>query len=185
MKSDKSIGRTLFLLIFFIIIFTIGIGSFSWISFQNQNNKISGNLNTINNFIILTDDARIVQVDFKKQVQYWKDTLLRGNDPASFNQSYNEFLNQDKAVDAGLAKLKENIAKQNMDTSLVDKIITFHKDLHDKYTQAIQNYDKNNIQSFRIVDGLVKGIDRAPTNDMDSLVKQIQQKENSGKWQIV
>ena len=66
-----------------------------------------------------------------------------------------------------------------MDTSLVDKIITSHKDLHDKYTQAIQNYDKNNIQSFRIVDGLVKGIDRAPTNDMDSLVKQIQQKENS------
>ena len=179
MKSDKSIGRTLFLLIFFIIIFTIGIGSFSWISFQNQNNKISGKLNTINNFITLTDDARIVQVDFKKQVQYWKDTLLRGNDPVSFNQSYNEFLNQDKAVEAGLAKLKENIVKQNMDTSLVDKIITSHKDLHDKYTQAIQSYDKNNIQSFKIVDGLVKGIDRAPTNDMDSLVKQIQQKENS------
>jgi len=70
------------------------------------------------------------------------------------------------------------MTKQNMDTSLVDKIIRSHKELHNKYTQAIQSYDKNNIQSFKIVDGLVKGIDRDTTDSMDLLVKQIQQKEN-------
>lgn len=179
MKSNRNIGKTLFLLIFFVIIFTIVIGSFSWISFQNQSNKVSSKLSTISNFITLTDDTRIVQVNFKKQVQYWKDTLLRGNDPASFDKSYNEFLKQDEDVQNGLAKLKENMTKQNMDTSLVDKIINSHKELHNKYTQAIQNYDKNNIQSFKIVDGLVKGIDRSTTDDIDLLVKQIQQKANS------
>lgn len=179
MENNKSIGRTLFLLILFIIMFTICIGSFSWISFQNQNNKTTSNLNTISNFVTLTDDARVIQVNFKKQVQYWKDTLIRGNDPASFDKSYNEFLKQDEAVQTGLAKLKENMAKQNMDTSLVDKMIASHKELHNKYTQAIQSYDKNNIQSYKIVDGLVKGIDRTPTDDMDLLVKQIQQEEDS------
>lgn len=179
MKSNRNIGRTLFLLVCFVIIFTIGIGTFSWISFRNENNKVNSKMYSINNYVTLTDNARIVQVDFKKQVQYWKDTLLRGNDAASFDKSYSEFLKQDEAVQTGLVKLKEAMSKQNMDTDLVDKIINSHKDLHNKYTQAIQSYDKSNVQSFKIVDGLVKGIDRDTTDNMDILVKQIEQKENS------
>lgn len=179
MKSNQNIGRTLFLLVCFVIIFTIGIGTFSWISFKNENDKVNNKMYSINNYVALTDNARVVQVDFKKQVQYWKDTLLRGNDPASFDKSYSEFLKQDETVQTGLSKLKESMSKQNMDTALVDKLANSHKELRNKYTQAIQSYDKNNLQSFKIVDELVKGIDREPTDNMDLLVKQIQQKENS------
>lgn len=61
-----------------------------------------------------------------------------------------------------------------MDASSVDKLLNSHKELYDKYNKAIQSYDENNIESYHVVDQLVKGIDRKTTDDMDTLVKQIQ-----------
>lgn len=59
---------------------------------------------------------------------------------------------------------------------MLESLYINHKELYDKYTKAIKSYDPNNMEIHRIVDKLVKGIDRKPTDDMDLLVKQIQDK---------
>jgi len=61
------------------------------------------------------------------------------------------------------------MTKRGMDTSSVDTLLNTHKDLYNKYNKAIQNYDQNNIESYRIVDSLVNGMDRKPTDDMDAI----------------
>ena len=174
MKASKGIGIRLYLLIGFVIVFTLSIISFSWITFKNSNEKYKNRLQVTTEYINIVDEARQAQVDFKKQVQEWKDTLLRGHDIESFKQYYSQFSQENNNVQAQLLKLKEDMAKQGMDTSSVDTLLNTHKDLYNKYNKAIQSYDQNNIESYRIVDGLVNGIDRKPTDDMDALVKQIQ-----------
>ncbi|MGY0373399.1 methyl-accepting chemotaxis protein [Clostridium sp. JNZ J1-5] len=176
MKDNKGIGIRLYMLVGITVLLTLGVGLFSWISLSNISKKYDNRLSNTVNFIYLVDDARKIQVDFKKQVQEWKNTLLRGNDPESFKKYYTEFSKGNENVQAELANLKEDLIKSNMDTSLIEKLIISHKELYDKYTKAIKSYDPNNIGSYKVVDTLVKGIDRAPTDQIDLLVNQIQDK---------
>ena len=176
MKSSKGIGTRLYLLIGFVMVFVLSITSFSWITFKSLNENYKYRLQRTAEYINLVDESRQAQVDFKKQVQEWKDTLLRGYDSESFKKYYSQFTQEKDNVQGQLLNLKEDMKKQGMDTSSIDTLLNTHKDLYNKYNTAIQSYDSNNAESYRIVDGLVKGIDRKPTDDMDVLVKDIQDK---------
>lgn len=174
MNTNSGIKLRLYMMVAFTIILTIGIGIFSWNSFNDSNEKSHSRLHNTINYVDLINSSRKTQVDFKEQVQEWKNTLLRGNDPASFKKYYDAFLNKHKTVQEDLIILKKNMSLKGLDTSLVDNLLSSHKELYDKYTIAIKKYDSSNKESFKVVDALVKGIDRAPTEDMDSLVKQIE-----------
>lgn len=174
MKGNKGIGLKLYMLIAFVTIFILGISSFSWITFKNLYIKHNNNLQVTAEYINIVDEARQAQVDFKKQVQEWKNILLRGNDPDSFKKYYSQFSQENDNVHTQLLKLKDDMDKHGMDTSLVDTLLSSHKEIYDKYNEAIKSYDTNNVESYRIVDKLVNGIDRKTTDDMDALVKQIQ-----------
>ncbi|WP_407308232.1 methyl-accepting chemotaxis protein [Desulfosporosinus sp. SB140] len=174
MKSSKGIGTKLYALIGFVLVFIIYVCGFSWFTFKSLNEKEIIRLQTTAGFINMVDEARQAQVDFKKQVQEWKDTLLRGNDPASFNTYYSQFQQENDNVDTQLKKLKGDMVKQGLDTTSVEALLITHKELYDKYNTALKSYDQSNPLSYHLVDGLVKGVDRKPTDDMDALVKQIQ-----------
>jgi len=176
MKGSTGIGTRLYLLIGFVIIFVFSITTFSWITFKSFNENYKSRLLRTSEYINLVDESRQAQVDFKKQVQEWKDMLLRGYDNESFKKYYSQFTQEKDNVQSQLLKLKENMKNQGMDTSSIDTLLNTHKDLYDKYNTAIKSYDPNNAESYRIVDGLVKGIDRKPTDDMDALVKDIKDK---------
>ncbi|MCR6699582.1 methyl-accepting chemotaxis protein, partial [Escherichia coli] len=60
-----------------------------------------------------------------------------------------------------------------LDTNQIDKVSSEINQLQENYSNALKSYDKNNKDSYKIVDALVKGMDRAPTNDMDTLVGSI------------
>ena len=53
--------------------------------------------------------ARVVQINFKKQVQEWKDTLLRGKDPQKLDHYWSAFQKREHTVDE-LAATLEKIA---------------------------------------------------------------------------
>ena len=185
MKGNKGIGLKLYMLIAFVTIFILGISSFSWITFKDLNTKHNNNLQVSAEYINIVDEARQAQVDFKKQVQEWKDTLLRGNDPESFKKYYSQFAQENDNVEVQLLKLKKDMNEYGMETSSVDVLLSSHKDLYNKYNNAIKNYDTNNKESYQIVDSLVKGIDRKTTDDMDVLVKQIQDSAQSNTENII
>lgn len=185
MKNSEGIGIRLYLLIGFVMIFVISITSFSYIAFRNYSEKNKARLQRTAEYIVLVDEARQAQVNFKKQVQEWKDTLLRGNDIESFNKYYSQFTQDNENVQNQLSTLKEDMNKQGLDASSVEKLLDTHRELYVKYTEALKNYDSNNPESYHIVDALVNGIDRKPTDDMDALVKDIQDKANAESQNMI
>lgn len=112
---------------------------------------------------------------FKTQVQEWKDTLLRGNDPESFEKYSAAFDKEALHVQALLSQARELMVTQRLDTAEVDELIRHHAELGNKYHEALKQYDQKNPHSAQVVDKLVKGMDRPTASGMGKLVAKIEQ----------
>ena len=177
--KNSGIKGNLFFLVVFMLVFMLGMGSFTFYSLNSTSNQAQNDVVIVNKYIDLVDDSRNIQVTFKKQVQAWKDILLRGLDQSKYNTYLAEFTGYNNDVLEGLTGLKTSMVSLGIDGALVDKVSTDLDQLQVNYTNALKSYDKTNKESYKIVDTLVKGMDRAPTNDMDTLVKSIRDKSNS------
>jgi methyl-accepting chemotaxis protein-1 (serine sensor receptor) len=167
---DLSIAARLGLLGLIMLVATVVVGFGGWRGLVRTHGLQIRSAATAAQFAAAVDTARVAQVHFKKQVQEWKDLLLRGADADKFKQYHDAFLAQAHAVDADLATLKRQMAELSLDTRGVDNALATHSELGEKYLAAIQHYDARDEKSVHVVDGLVAGIDRAPTTAIDALV---------------
>ncbi|MCB1201552.1 MAG: SpoIIE family protein phosphatase [Leptospiraceae bacterium] len=116
------------------------------------------------------DLTRSAQVNFKKQVQEWKNTLLRGNDKNLFEKYWASFQDHEKKTLEDLNAVKEMFSHFQLDTAPVDSAIEEEKKLGEQYRAAIAQYRSNDLNSAFRIDRTVRGIDRKPTDDIENLV---------------
>lgn len=142
--------------------------------------KLSFNLNisedTYNyGFSALTevDLARKAQVEFKKQVQEWKNVLLRGTDAKSFDKYLGKFKKQEALVQQHLSELKSKLGSDPSYVESIDTLMLTHRSLGEKYRAGLSFYDPQNPLAHQLVDKHVKGLDRPPTKQIDELVARI------------
>jgi methyl-accepting chemotaxis protein len=158
-------------LFFLASLLIVGVGG--WRALVNTN---AGSEAAMRQSAMLTeavDTARSAQVEFKIQVQEWKNILLRGGDPAQLEKYTAQFKKSGEKTNAELARVNVILGKLQLATPLVDEAIKAHEDLGKNYLGALEKYDSANGDSYKIVDGLVKGMDRPPTKKIDEIVEYI------------
>ena len=168
--SDLKIGTRLGILAGFLMIAMLAVGLEGWYTLSESDKRNADMMQKAALLEQSIDTARSAQVEFKKQVQEWKDTLLRGNDQAQFDKYSKAFGERSIQTDVLLQKLKELFVKLKFDTAAVDDAIKAHAELGVKYAEALKQYDVANADSAHVVDGLVKGMDRPPTQKIDGIV---------------
>jgi methyl-accepting chemotaxis protein-1 (serine sensor receptor) len=119
------------------------------------------------------DVARSAQIEFEKQVQEWKDILLRGNDPIAFEKYRDAFTKHGEATEKNLQQLKVLLHELGLDTGQVDQASRAHQELNAKYLAALKQYDFANPNSAHILDVMMKGMDRLPNKLMGDIVVSI------------
>jgi len=124
------------------------------------------------------DAARKAQVEFKIQVQEWKNILLRGQDRADFSKYSDGFAKSSAATRAALQNTQSLFAELKLSAALTDEAIRMQEELNGHYREALKRYDSSNPASAYIVDKLVKGMDRPLTNKIDEIVAYAHQEEN-------
>lgn len=149
---------------------TILVGFGGWRGLMHTHDLQVRSTETAAMFAAAVDNARVAQVDFKKQVQEWKDLLLRGADPAAFKKHHDAFVAEGESVDKDLAELKQQMTRLGLRTDGVEHAVATHAQLGTQYLDALQHYDARDEKSVHVVDGMVEGIDRAPTAAIDDLV---------------
>ena len=120
------------------------------------------------------DRARVVQLTFKKQVQEWKNLLLRGFKYEDFQKYEKAF----KSEEAETRKLAQELLQDVSDPEareVLQGFLTSHAQMGAGYDKAIQVFSKSNGQNFTEADAVVKGQDRAPTDALDKLAARLQQ----------
>jgi HAMP domain-containing protein len=116
--------------------------------------------------------ARRIQVEFKRQVQEWKDILLRGSDPDDLTTYTANFRKQDGIVRA----LTDDLIARTTDPRVRADLTAFrtqHQQLDTAYERALSGFVAGGGRDFATADRLVRGQDRPPTALLDGVVTRL------------
>ena len=172
--SNLKITVRLGLLGVFFLAAMLTVGLSSWQAMQAMNAESKHAMQKANTLSLAIDTARSAQVEFKIQVQEWKNILLRGSDPGQLEKYTEAFKKSGAKTRAELQKTQQLLIQLQVSAQLVEEAIKALDQLNLNYLSALQKYESSNPDSARIVDALVKGMDRAPTKKIDDIVKHIQ-----------
>ncbi len=115
------------------------------------------------------DAARVMQLTFKKQVQEWKDILLRGTEPPALERYTRAFHEQERSVVSQGTDLRTMVEDEEVQTA-VDHFLIGHQAMAAKYEAALKAFTEAHGQNQRLVDAMVIGQDRVPTDSLDKVV---------------
>src|SRR5574340_857404 len=124
------------------------------------------------------DSARQMQLTFKKQVQAWKDVLLRGEDPENLKKYSDEFHGTGARVSGMGTSLRAEVADASA-RALLQEFVSAHAALGAKYENALQMFVAAKGLNPHEVDKLVKGQDRAATDLVDKIVESLRNSMHS------
>jgi methyl-accepting chemotaxis protein len=118
---------------------------------------------------LLVDESN---VEFKIQVQEWKNLLIRGQDPAAFDKHWSAFESQERKVQELLGKLIKKIDFDKSLQSQVERLRSEHQSLGSAYRKGRDAFVAAS-NDPKTGDVAVKGIDRATSEQMTALSTQL------------
>ncbi|MGB4945931.1 MAG: hypothetical protein WBQ05_01830 [Candidatus Competibacter denitrificans] len=126
----------------------------------------------------IVDMAREAQIAFQRQVQEWKNVLIRGSDPELRNKHWQGFEAQEAKMDKMLQSLSSNLSTLSMEepTKEVKKTIAEHKLLGERYRKALDKQAVLDAKAQAAIDLEVRGMDRPTSAGIDSLVADLQKR---------
>ena len=128
---------------------------------------------------ILTSDllaqkiALAANLEFKRQVQEWKNTLIRGSDPEKLDKSWAGFNKKHESTQILVKQLIPLLDDKPEQKAIAEQFLKDHLAMQKAYTAGKDQYVK---AKFNIAtgDASVSGIDRAPSAALDDLVEQLE-----------
>ena len=157
-------------------------GGFGIYSLSNFNAKLESDLAEVRSGVHTVVGLQNASIDFKTQVQEWKNILIRGNDEESFQKYEKAFFEKEAVVQQRLRKSLESLQKNggpaNAETILaLESLIKDHAELGVAYKAALAAFDKADPETGKKTDQAVKGKDRATTEGLNKLVSDLEARE--------
>ncbi len=112
-----------------------------------------------------------ISLDFKVQVQEWKNTLPRGKNPQDLDKYWKSFRKQEQAVAAGAGKLAASLPPGDSQV-LTQQFIAAHAEMGKRYTQAFEAFRAARFDA-QVGDAAVAGIDRELVRLLDEVGRKI------------
>ena len=110
-------------------------------------------------------------VAFKLQVQEWKDTLLRGKNPAQLDKYWSAFQRREKTVDKLTAELKTTLPEGESRT-LIERFAAAHVSMGEGYRKGFEAFKSADVDPT-VGDKAVAGVDREPSVLLEQAARKI------------
>ncbi|MFZ1173215.1 MAG: hypothetical protein WAO01_18675, partial [Bradyrhizobium sp.] len=81
-------------------------------------------------------DVLVIETNFKKQVQEWKDTLLRGKKPEALDKHWGAFERREGDVRNAAERMKMSVADQEA-AQLIGQFAAAHKGMGEAYRRGL------------------------------------------------
>ncbi len=114
----------------------------------------------------------VTNLNFKTQVQEWKNVLLRGSDKAQLDKYWSQFEAQERKVQDSLGKLSELAADDRPLSDQIDTLRREHQTLGVNYRKGRDAFIAAGGDAA-VGDKAVSGIDRNTTQQLEALADQL------------
>lgn len=121
--------------------------------------------------------AREAQINFQRQVQEWKNILIRGQDAELKHKYWTAFAAREADMDRLLNDLHGQFDQLGLhaEQPKIKALLQAHHALGQQYRQALAPYTVIDAQAQQQIDQSVRGIDRATSKGIDNLVLELEQ----------
>ncbi|MCG4451892.1 methyl-accepting chemotaxis protein [Pseudomonas sp. MMS21-TM103] len=152
-----------------LLVLLVALASFNFLS-----NGIDAYRGLINGPLHASRLVDTANVEFKTQVQEWKNVLLRGKNPADLDKYWGRFQAQESRVQDVLGQLLEVADRQQIAglQRQVEQLRNEHQSMGRAYRQGYDAFVAAGADPSA-GDAAVKGIDRAASEQMSALVQQL------------
>ncbi|MCP5523761.1 MAG: response regulator [Verrucomicrobiales bacterium] len=117
--------------------------------------------------------TRTAEATFEKQVQEWKNTLLRGHDPSDFEQYWSGFERCERETRELARQLVARLPDSSAARPVAQRFLAEHETLGLRYRAALEEFRKGGDDAPRRADRMVRGMDREPTGLFDGIVQEL------------
>jgi methyl-accepting chemotaxis protein/methyl-accepting chemotaxis protein-1 (serine sensor receptor) len=169
MKDMKTARRLQLSMVSAIVIVGLGASGVLMYSLHRSESMHEG---ILTKEVAQQEAARTIQVAFTRQVQEWKNVLLRGSDYEQYKKHSASFHAEEQAVRKGATELQSRLTDEKAKGVLAEFIIA-HDSMKGTYSKAETAFAAGQGTKPAEADALVKGQDRVPTDLMDTLVERL------------
>ena len=173
--GNLSIRTRLTGLLMFVNVLLFVAAGYAWYAIATLNDRMNEMIDTQNHIEEAGDLSRRAQLAFKVQVQEWKNILLRGNDASLLDKHMKGFQDESAKVKSLLTELNGVAKKVALPPTIADKAISEHEELDRRYMEAFKSFRTTEAASSHEVDKAVRGMDRAATDHIDAIVKDVRE----------
>ncbi|WP_196161610.1 methyl-accepting chemotaxis protein [Reinekea sp. G2M2-21] len=111
-------------------------------------------------------------VEFKRQVQEWKNTLIRGANPDQMAKYWKSFNDKHASTQAIVKELVTLLNDQPELKKVANQFLSDHAKMQSAYAQGREKFISSKFD-IAVGDASVSGIDRAPSAALDELVAKL------------
>jgi methyl-accepting chemotaxis protein len=149
----------------------IFIGIISLFSIWSMNHVFNDGAKLVLNNSRLENEVLKAQINFKIQVQEWKNILLRGKNSEDKSTFFSKFESQEKAVAYHLKEAQKICSSfHKKGTCQPIEMVRFeHEQLGRLYREKLGQGSLENYEGMQKIDASVRGIDRSLEGDIDKL----------------
>lgn len=115
------------------------------------------------------DHAQSALIHFKRQVQEWKNILLRGDREQDFNHYHQAFETEYSAVQSAFEQLAAQAQAAGLTELPIAEAATDHRAIKQGYDEALAAFRADGGENPRAVDARLRGIDRELTATIDRI----------------
>lgn len=172
MLKNMTLKSKVYLLSSLIVLGLVVLGLSAYIQLRQYNAIVNeANIQVLNRSNIL-DEVQSAAVEFKTQVQEWKNILIRGNVPEQFARYSTGFEKSAAGVEEHLQKALALQREENLETAAAERLLKEHEQLGKNYREALKKFDPADANTGKLVDKLVSGMDREASKQMETLAAQ-------------
>jgi len=140
----------------------------SLVSTNNLRNDLEEFNSLLSHEVAASHGADRVNIEFKRQVQEWKNVLIRGSDDEQRKKYWGKFLKQEKSTQDIAKKLVTLLSFDPTLQSQVKSFISAHESMGKAYRTGFEDFVASGYD-HRAGDIAVKGIDRRPSKLLDEI----------------
>ena len=176
MNGLKTLRGRLLALGFVALAGLLAAGGFGLLQLYRLDRGVGDDLARLQRTVAIGLDVQNASIDFKTQVQEWKNILIRGNDVEQFQRYSKSFGKHAQDVSSRLQDIAGRLqAEGSPRVAEVKALAAAHAAMHERYVTALKDFDAADPESGKKVDRAVKGIDRSATEAMTALTRLIEQ----------